>query len=160
MNHTRLSIDEIAGYVSQTFPGIRDDSNWGERALFYNPGRQLPKGVYFLTFKENDGPNDHASRLLPGHFRLNVGISKPAFLARFGTIPARPAKGGVVDTGHDFTAADVVTPHPVYGWMSWIAVKDPTAETFDALKPLLADAYRLAVAKYDRRVRTAGTPAA
>lgn len=58
-----------------------------------------------------------------------------------------------MDTGHDFTPADVITPHPVYGWMSWIAVKDPSPATFEELKPLLEDAYGLATEKFAKRVR-------
>lgn len=151
MSDQPLSIDAIVAYASTAFAGIQDDRNWGERALFYNPGRKLAKGIYFLTFKERDGANDRASRIVPGEYRLNLGIPRSAFVARFGPLPARPAAGGVVDTGHDFAACDVVVPHPVYGWMSWIAVKNPSAGTFDALKPLLADAHGLAVAKFGRK---------
>jgi hypothetical protein len=147
-----LSIDQIIEYAKEAFPGVVDDRNWGERALFYNPGQKLPKGIYFLTFKEKDGANDSASKIKPGQYRLNVGISKVAFIARFGGIPTRPPAGGVVNTGHDFTACNVITPHPVYGWMSWIAVKNPSAETLGELKPLLAETYKLAVTKFGKRV--------
>lgn len=146
------SIDQIVEYALNAFPGVQDDCNWGERALFYNPSRQLPKGVYFLTFKEKDGANDKASQIEPGYYRLNVGIPKSAFIARFGRIPARPSAGEVVNTDHDFTISDVITPHPVYGWMSWIAVKNPTLRTLDELKPLLSEAYQLAVSKFKKRI--------
>ena len=53
------------------------DHNWGEMGVFYNPGKKLPKGIYILTFKEKDGPNDKASNVdRKGVFRLNLGISK------------------------------------------------------------------------------------
>jgi hypothetical protein len=45
-----LSIDQI---VQQTYPSVVDDC---ARALFCNPDRKLPKGIYFLAFKEKDGP--------------------------------------------------------------------------------------------------------
>jgi hypothetical protein len=147
-----LAIEQIVKYVQSTFPGVVDNHNWGERALFYNPVHKLPKGIYFLTFKEKDGANDSASQIKSGQYRLNIGISKAAFTALFGGIPARPSAGGVVNTGHDFTACDVITPHPVYGWMSWVAVKNPSSATFGELKPLLAEAYKLAVTKFSKRV--------
>jgi hypothetical protein len=147
-----LSIHQIVEYAKETFPGVADDRNWGERALFYNPGRKLPKGIYFLTFKEKDGINDSASKIVSGQYRLNVGRSKTAFTARFGSIPARPPASGVVNTGHDFTACDRITPHPVYGWMSWVAVKNPSAATLSELEPLLAEAYKLAITKFGQRV--------
>ena len=142
-----ITINEIVEYVQQTFPDVHDNCNWGERALFYNPGQQLPKGIYLLTFKEKDGANDNASKISPGHYRLNIGISKKAFIGLFGRIPSRPVAGGIVDSGHDFTKDNVITPHPVYGWMNWIAVKNPAHETFDSLKPLLTEAYQMATVR-------------
>ncbi len=152
-----VTIEEIATYVVQTFPDVYEDRNWGERALFYNPRRQLPKGVYFLTFKEKDGANDRASKIGQGEYRLNVGISRRAFVASFGNVPARPPAGGVVAGDHDFSRLDVVTPHPVYGGMCWIAVKSPSAATFEALKPALAEAYEIAKKKFEMRLGTRRT---
>ena len=80
MSDEVISIEEVIAYSLGTFPGLIEDWNWGERSLFYNPDRQLPKGTYFLTFKERDGANDSASRIRPGDYRLNVGISKVALL--------------------------------------------------------------------------------
>jgi hypothetical protein len=153
-----LTVEQIVGYAKETFQGVVDDRNWGERALFYNPDQKLPKGIYFLTFKEKNGANDSASQIIAGQYRLNIGISKAAFTDRFGGIPVRPPAGGVVNTGHDFTACDTITPHPVYGWMSWIAVKNPSSTTFDELKPLLAEAYKLAVEKFGKRVSNSSNP--
>ncbi len=155
-----LTIDQIVQYVQRSFPDVIDDFNWGERALFYNPNRRLPKGIYFLTFKERDGANDHASRIGADEYRLNIGISKRAFVERFGDIPNRPSAGDVVNSGHDFTQSDVVTPHPVYGWMCWIAVKNPSPETLERLKPLLAESYQIAMGKFKKRVASAAKRAA
>ena len=67
--------------------------------------------------------------------------------------PARPAKGEVVDMPFDFAAIDVIMPHPVYAWMSWICVLNPSENTFDRLKPLIDEAYTLAKKKYLKRIR-------
>jgi hypothetical protein len=83
MSDEVISIEEVIAYSLETFPGLVEDWNWGERSLFYNPYHQLPKGTYFLTFKEREGANDSASRIRPGNYRLNVGISKVAFTNRF-----------------------------------------------------------------------------
>jgi hypothetical protein len=82
---------------------------------------------------------------------LNIGISKLTYRSLFGQQPSRPHAGGVVDSGHDFTAIDQLIPHPVYGWMSWVSVLNPSAATFEAVKPLLWGAYRLAVDKFAKR---------
>jgi hypothetical protein len=143
----------IATYIVGTFPDIHPVSAWGETSFFYNPGRTLPRGIYFATIKDNDGDNDRASHLhRPAVFRLNIGISPQTYRALFGPQPARPAAGGVVATGHDFTVLDQLLPHPVYGWMSWVCVLNPSAATFDTVKPLLSEAYDLAVGKFAARV--------
>lgn len=159
LHPVRLTIDQIVEYVQRLFPNVVYDFNWGERALFYNPNRQLPKGIYFLTFKESDGANDHASKIGAGEFRFNVGISKRAFIERFGTVPDRPSAGCIVNSDHDFTQSNIVTPHPVYGWMCWIAVKNPSPETLNELKPLLAESYQLATEKFKKRVASAARKA-
>lgn len=151
-----IKIDTIIEYVCTTHNDVIVNHNWGERGLFYNPARQLPKGVYLLTFKEKDGPHDQASALHRGGlYRLNLGISKPSFIRLFGGIPARPPANHIVDTGHNFQQLDVVLPHPVYGWMAWISVINPSHKTFEQLKPLITEAYQLAQKKFDQRLRQA-----
>lgn len=56
-----------------------------------------------------------------------------------------------MDTGHGFAALDWLLPHPVYGWMSWVSVLNPSAANFNTVKPLLAEAYDLAVDKVAKR---------
>ena len=146
----------ISRYICESFSGIVPVVAWGETSFFYNPGRALPRGVYFATLKTKDGANDKASCLdRPGLFRLNIGISKPTYRSLFGQPPGRPAAGGVVSTGHDFTALDVLTPHPVYGWMAWVSVLNPSTKTFEQVKPLLAEAHGLAAGKFSKRVGVA-----
>jgi hypothetical protein len=54
----------------------------------------------------------------------------------------------VVVGDHDFTAIDVLMPHPVYAWMGWVQVLSPSTETFTGLRSLFAEAYDAAVGKY------------
>lgn len=78
MNH--ISIEEIINYTVSNHNGVVVDHNWGEKCVFYNPECKLPKGIYILTFKEKDGPNDKASNVNRiGVYRLNLGISKNTF---------------------------------------------------------------------------------
>lgn len=142
----------ITEYITGSFDDIHPVAAWGESSFFYNSGRKLPRGIYFATLKSKDGDNDRASNLQrPSAFRLNIGIGKLTYRSLFGPQPSRPAAGGVVGTGHDFTALDQLLPHPVYGWMSWVCVLNPSATTFQSVKPLLAEAYDLAVSKFAKR---------
>ena len=66
----------IIDNLCATFDDVVPKSSWGETALFYNPGRTLPNGVYFSTIKERDGKNDRASLLTrDGVFRVSICVS-------------------------------------------------------------------------------------
>ena len=65
-------IDDLCATLDDVVP----KASWGETALFYNPGRTRPNGVYFCTFKERDGEHDRASVLTrDGVFRVSIGVS-------------------------------------------------------------------------------------
>jgi hypothetical protein len=152
-----LTVEDIAAKILTLDEGLVFDKNWGERALFYNPRRALKKGIYVATFKERDGPNDGASKLdRGGIFRLNLGLSKASYFALFGFPPTRPAAGKTVDTEHDFSALDTLTPHPVYGWMSWVAIINPSRDILDELMPLIVETVEAARIKFDKKCRVYG----
>lgn len=145
---------DVARYISNRYKGIVPVDAWGEQSFFYNPGCQLPRGVYFATLKDKDGDNDKSSALFrDGIYRFNVGIGKTAYQQVFGKTPARPRAGGVVDTGHDFKRSNALLPHPVYGWMSWVCVLNPGEQVFTSLLPMLDEAYKLALRKFEKRVK-------
>ncbi|MEL7088328.1 MAG: DUF6194 family protein [Planctomycetota bacterium] len=151
-----MSIDPqtVIDFAEQHLDGVNTLTVWGERALFYNPGQRLKRGTYFATVKEKDGANDRASGLdRPEVWRLNIGISKAKFGDLFGPTPSRPAKGGVVAGDWDFTALDMLTPHPVYGWMGWVAVCCPQPMTWKRCQRLLEDAHRRAAETYRKRAK-------
>jgi len=141
-----MSPDEISAVLS-SFEDVAPKASWGETAFFVNPQGRLPSGSYFATIKKKDGDNDKASRLdRPGVFRLNFGPGKKAFERVFGPAPKRPAKGGVIEGPWDFAASDVLMPHPVYGWMGWMCILEPSEDTFSSIEPLIREAHRRALA--------------
>lgn len=149
-----MTPDAILKDLLARFPGTVATEAWGETSLFYNPDRRLPRGVYFATVKQKDGENDKASALdRPGVFRLNIGTSKPLFLAEFGTTPKRPAKGCAIDGPWDFTELDQLTPHPVYGWMSWVSINCPSEASYQALAPMIEAAFAKAKASFEKRAK-------
>ena len=50
---------------------------------------------------------------------------------------------GIVDMNADFSLTDRILPHPIYAWMDWICVLNPSEKTFEILRPLIE--------KYERR---------
>jgi Family of unknown function (DUF6194) len=111
---------------------------WGDTFFIHDPLRNLEgaRRFPFATIVTKDyGDFDDASNLdREGVFRLNIGVSKETYRRLF------PNEGQ-----HDFTALDVLMPHPVYGQNHWVCVLNPSDATFEDIKPLIDEAYRVAV---------------
>ena len=143
----------IEEYLLATYDGLIPKDSWGEKSFFYNPGRASPHGTYFFTIKSKDGDNDKASQLDRAEvYRLNFCVSKPTFEKLFGQKFARPAKGEIIKADFDFSKTDTLSPHPIYGWMSWVAVLSPSAATFERAKPLIDESYALAVKRMSKKL--------
>src|SRR5438477_10874966 len=149
----------IIQYITDTFEGIETFTADGNTFFFYDPDHMLP----FVTLVTNDIYDQFSNLNRPSVFRLNIGISKQTFRSLFG-LPKLPSGGdspvesGDNDSNHsnhsdyDFTALDQLMPHPVYGRMYWVCVLNPSDETFETkVRLLLAEAYELAVSKYNRQ---------
>lgn len=150
-----MTADEILDDLLGRDPGLTLTPYYGERSVFYNPGAVAPLGVIVVSVKEDDGPNDRSSRLSrPGVFRLALGLRAPTYEQRFGPHPARPPKGGVVALdGYDPARLDLLMPHPVYAWMSWVQVLSPSRERYAEIAPLVEEALDFGREKWSRRDR-------
>jgi Family of unknown function (DUF6194) len=164
--HEDFEMDEasITRYITDTFDGVdvfvasreagSPEVSWGDIFFYYDPGRKLPpdRRFPFATIVIKDYENfDCASNLnRSGVFRLNIGVGKDTYRSLFGPQPSALGSGGVVDTGHDFTALDQLLPHPVYAPQSWVCVLNPGAATFQAVRPLLAEAYDRSYRKHGK----------
>ncbi len=144
----------IRQYIATTFGGVDIDvaseasgapeMAWGDTFFIYDPERNLEgaRRFPFATIVTKDyGDFDNASNLnRPGVFRLNIGLTKETHDSLFG------AEGD-----YDFTALDQLLPHPVYGRNHWVCVLNPSDSTFESLKPLLEEAYGVAVKRHESR---------
>ena len=127
---------------------------WGEDSIFYNPDNSLKRGVYVMTVKQKDGENDKASNLdREGVYRINTCVAKSTFIELFGYIPKRPSKGKVIDMDIDFEELDVIMPHPVYAWMGWICVLNPSEQRLDEFDKYIHESYELSKLKFEKRMK-------
>ena len=156
-----LSPEEALDRLLALDAELRLKAYYGERSVFYNPGDVAPLGVIVASVKDRDGPNDRRAQLSrPDVYRFAFGMSPSSFERRFGAIPARPPKGGVVDlSAFDLTQLDELVPHPVYAWMSWVQILSPSARSFASLQPLLAEALDLAKVRWRRHHPDDAAPA-
>lgn len=141
--------ETVAQYIVDTFDGLDVVTADGNTFYFYDPGRKTPpdRRQPFATIVTND-LYDQASTLdRPGVYRLNLGVSRQTFHDLFGE-QSPAADAAEADGGYDLTALDAILPHPVYGFMFWICVLNPSAETFEIVKPFLAESYERAVRRH------------
>ncbi|MEN0000041.1 MAG: DUF6194 family protein [Pseudomonadota bacterium] len=145
-------MNDLIVRLSDIFDGLDVRTAYGEKTFYYNPGGTLPRGTYFCTIKDTDGPNDKASALnRPGVWRFNFGLPSARYEALFGPRPARPAKGQTIAGPWPFDTLDRLMPHPIYGWMGWVAIVSPSAASLDILWPDVEAAYEKAVDGFERR---------
>jgi hypothetical protein len=58
-------------------PALTLQRYYGERAVFYNPGRAALLGVIVASVKDHDGPNDRRANLSrPDVYRLAFGLTR------------------------------------------------------------------------------------
>ncbi len=162
MNAEVVSEEEIVRHVAETLagvtvvrpqPGDAPAIAVGDSFFIYDPAGDLEDRhrMPFATIVTKDyGDFDAASQLdRPGVFRLNVGLSPERYRAAFGEGPGPQATSGP-DARWDFAALDRLMPHPVYAPQGWACVLNPSRATFEALRPLLAEAYERAVERVTR----------
>jgi hypothetical protein len=129
---------DLMEYIMKTFPEVETVNNYGYDMFFYRSDRKLS----FATLISSDYEHDHISNLnRPGVFRLNIGVSKQTFQSLFGA-------EDIVLQDYDFTALDVIMPHPEYAQYHFICVLSPSEETFKTIRALLAEAYDIASRRF------------
>lgn len=149
--------DAIIQYIADTFAGIEvlrptDGPGEGDTFFYYDPQRSLDPAhrMPFATIVTKDyGDFDNSSNLNRADvFRLNIGVSRDTFRTLVGHAPGEDS---TTSAGYDFAALDQLMPHPVYGRQSWVCVLNPGPETFEAVKPLLAEAYAIVAKRFASR---------
>jgi Family of unknown function (DUF6194) len=149
MQAESMDRESITRYITETFEGVDVVVVAGDTFFFHDrldPSRRVP----FATIVTRDQEHDRASNLdRPSVFRLNIGISKQTFRSFFGAESSSADGGGGAGGRYDFAALDRLLPHPVFGGMNWVCVLNPSASTFQSLRPLLAEAYGLSVRRYN-----------
>jgi uncharacterized protein DUF6194 len=149
--------DAIIQYITDTFTGIEmfrptDGLGTGDTFIYYDPERNIDpsRRLPFATIVTKDyGDFDNTSQLhRPDVFRLNIGVGRDTFRALFGYAPGEEAPA---TAAYDFATLDRVMPHPIYAPQSWVCVLNPSPATFEAVKPLLADAYAKAATQHASR---------
>jgi hypothetical protein len=141
--------EAIIEYIENTFPGVEvqrpdDGPGAGDTFFFYDPERNIDptRRLPFATIvtKDYEGWDTSSQLNRPGVFRLNIGVGRDTFVKLLGH---PPSAASVQAAGYDYAALDRLMAHPTYASQSWVCVLNPNNETFEKVKPLLAEAYAI-----------------
>lgn len=131
----------ITNHIISAFEGVESTVNLGYTFFFYRDDQMHA----FATIASTGNEYEKISNLdRPGVYRLNMGVSRETFQSLFGAKKINPSD-------YDFTALDVIMPHPDYSSQHFLCVLSPGEETFEKIRPMLAEAYDIAVKRYNRR---------
>ncbi|WP_299056147.1 DUF6194 family protein [uncultured Nocardioides sp.] len=111
---------ELAPTEGGPFPEIA----WGDHFFYYAPDGEVPtREQPHTTVVTKDYPDDTLCDLdPPGRWRLNVHVGAATFTALTGEDP------GDEPGAWDWTATDVVLPHPVYRAQGWVSIVCPSPD--------------------------------
>ena len=148
-------IDEVQGLDGAlvVLPGPGDGTPelaWGDAFFSFAPDGRMPQHTQpYGTIVTKDYPDDTASDLdADGRWRVNVHVDRAALVELTGEEPRH------LERSRDFTATDVVNPHPVYGVLGWVSVVVPGERTMSTVLALLRSAHDAARARAERRAGT------
>jgi hypothetical protein len=136
-------IDEafITSYITNTFADVETAVNLGYTFFFYRDDHMHA----FATIASTGNEHEKISNLdRPGVYRLNIGVSRDTLQVMFG-------KGKIDVSAYDFTALDTIMPHPDYSSQHFICVLSPSEAMFERIRPMLAEAYDIAMKRYKRQ---------
>jgi hypothetical protein len=131
----REEIEALDGVVSVR---LNDD------IFFYDPDRvgDSARKVPMATLVSSNAYDQHSDLDREGVFRLNLGVDRNTFLDLFGMKASGLAP--------DYTALDVIMPHPDYGNSYFLCVLNPD-RTMPKVRQLLTKAREVAANRYRSR---------
>lgn len=131
----------VTSYITSTFEHVETAVNLGYTFFFYRDDHMHA----FATIASNGNEYEQISKLdRPGVYRLNIGVGRETFRSLFGTKKINPGD-------YDFTILDTLLPHPDYSSQFFLCVLSPSEATFERVRPMLAEAYDIAMNRYNRR---------
>ncbi|MFG3706112.1 DUF6194 family protein [Micromonospora sp. NPDC047670] len=134
---------ELAPTEGSPFPEIA----WGDHFFYYAPDGDVPQREQpYATIVTKNYPDDASCDLdHPDRWRLNIHVGRDAFAELTGESPRAES------TAWDYTATDVVLPHPVYRAQGWVSIINPGARTHELAVRLLRQAHEDAKRRAERR---------
>lgn len=145
-----MNADEMTRHIRDTCQGVNVLEASGDLFFLYDPDRDLPpeRQMPFATIVTGDRYDSVSHLDRPDTYRLNLGLTKARYVARFGSPPTERDEHGAWRTGVDYAATDVLMPHPEYASQYWVCVVNPGTASLPEVRELLREAYEFAARKH------------
>ena len=149
-----MNQDEIRSYLAasqvHTLVAAPGDGSpevaWGD--TFFSAFDELgkPKKMPFATIitKDYEGFDSESKLNCGGLYRLNIEVGKEKFEELFGF---KPKELETHRHAYDFTAIDLLFPHPLYGAGGWVSIINPSERSRETVTTLLDFARDRAVSR-------------
>lgn len=151
-----MDMDQLLGSV-RTFDGLLElapvegdpypEIAWGDHFFYHAPDGQVPRNEQpYATIVTKNYPGDSVCELdAPGRWRLNIQVDRRRFTTLLGAEPR------IAPDPADWTATDVLLPHPVHRAQGWVAITEPGPRTMSLAVDLLREAHDAAGRRARRR---------
>ena len=142
-------------YIVDGYPGVNPLAAAGDTYFLYDPDRDLPpnRQLPFATLVTGDR-HDRVSDLdREGVYRLNIGVRKQTYRDLFGTPPTERDADGVLRHRRTTTRCSTrcCRTRCTRGSTGCACCRRPRRRSTTAVRPLLDEAYRLAVRKHENQ---------
>ena len=120
-------------------------NNWGNS--FFSIAGDDYHPFTTIVLQDMAGFDEESALGRPGVYRVNVHVGRGEFTRLFEFLPRDlPSRRGEFD----YTALDVVLPHPHYGQQGWVCVLNPSAQRIPEVTRLVTNAWQAATARVNR----------
>ncbi len=129
-----MTEQQIISYLFTSYPKLHKLVVEGNIFISVDPKMMMP----FATLMTNRAYDKFSNLDEPDRYRFNLGVTKSDFATLFNQS----------QMNWDYTQIDKIMPHPEYASQYFICVVNPSDETFEKLKPMIAEAYQIAIKRY------------
>ena len=133
-----MNQSEVEAFVSKLDNVQRDDS-YGYAMYFVGDEHLVP----FVSIASSDNEYDSVSDLnREGIYRINIGVGRETFDSLVGNMKLEDI---------DYSALDVLIPHPEYAKQHFVCILNPSGENEELTKKLITEAHDLVANRLERK---------
>lgn len=133
-----MNQSQVETFVSKLDNVQRDDS-YGYAMYFVGDEHMVP----FVSIASSDNEYDQVSNLnREGVYRINIGVGRETYDSLVGNVKSESI---------DYSALDVLMPHPEYAKQHFVCILNPSGANEELAKKLIVEAHDLVANRLERK---------